>query len=190
MLGCSEQWLMKQRKDLMVLPKALLHVNWNELVAMRLGIRVMVWPLVAKKRMSFCMEVAVRKGKGNNLLLCPGGGVGPSWKEPELQLVLLALVDTAPAQLHRRKLLDWPFDPKLVLGPFALSWVLLQHYPDIFNRASLFNAGFFEARRMEQKFDCFVFHDVDITPEDGRMMYTCDFAPLHIGAYLSKFNYK
>ena len=52
------------------------------------------------------------------------------------------------------------------------------------------NVGFLEAMKTGENFDCFIFHDVDITPVDGRSMYTCEFAPLHIGAYLSKFNYK
>ncbi len=38
--------------------------------------------------------------------------------------------------------------------------------------------------------DCVVLHDVDITPEDGRALYTCEFAPLHLAPYLSKFGYK
>ena len=36
-----------------------------------------------------------------------------------------------------------------------------------FNRAALMNIGFVEAIKMYD-FDCFVFHDVDLVPEDDR----------------------
>ena len=42
-----------------------------------------------------------------------------------------------------------------------------------FNRAALMNAGVSEARRLGGDFSCFVFHDVDILPEDDRAVYTC-----------------
>ncbi len=45
-----------------------------------------------------------------------------------------------------------------------------------FNRASLFNAGFLEASAGGD-FDCFVFHDVDLLPEDDRVYYGCPSAP-------------
>ena len=36
-----------------------------------------------------------------------------------------------------------------------------------FNRASLMNVGFLEAKKMNDFF-CFIFHDVDLLPEDDR----------------------
>ena len=38
-----------------------------------------------------------------------------------------------------------------------------------FNRASLMNVGYKEASKVKGKpFDCFIFHDVDLVPEDDR----------------------
>ena len=60
----------------------------------------------------------------------------------------------------------------------------------MFNRAALLNVGFLESLNSEVKFDCIIFHDVDILPEDNRSMHTCEFAPLHLAAHLNKFQYK
>ena len=39
-----------------------------------------------------------------------------------------------------------------------------------FNRAALLNVGFKEAAKIDN-YDCFVFHDVDLVPEDDRNVY-------------------
>ena len=51
------------------------------------------------------------------------------------------------------------------------------------------NVGFRESA-VRAKFDCYIFHDVDLLPEDTRNMYTCTFAPVHLGAYMNKFKYR
>jgi len=60
-----------------------------------------------------------------------------------------------------------------------------------FNRAKLFNVGYFEANKM-MDFDCYIFHDVDLVPEDDRNMYTCpqQDAPRHMSVAVDKFSYK
>ncbi len=52
------------------------------------------------------------------------------------------------------------------------------------------NIGFLEAKKQDEKFNCFIFHDVDILPEDSRNFYTCEFTPLHLGSCLSREQYK
>lgn len=54
-------------------------------------------------------------------------------------------------------------------------------YP--FNRAMLFNVGYTEAMKRE-KFDCFVFHDVDHIPENDRTYYGCPGMPRHYATQL------
>ena len=52
------------------------------------------------------------------------------------------------------------------------------------------NIGFMEAMKLEQ-FDCVIFHDVDLLPQNDRNMYTCpDKSVRHMSAYIDKFNYK
>lgn len=59
----------------------------------------------------------------------------------------------------------------------------------MFNKASLMNVGFVEARALAE-FDCFIFHDVDMLPQDDRNFYVCSPQPRHVGAYVDKWNYK
>ncbi|CAL8084652.1 unnamed protein product [Calicophoron daubneyi] len=58
-----------------------------------------------------------------------------------------------------------------------------------FNRGSLLNIGFRESRRVSE-FDCFIFHDVDLLPEDDRLLYRCRDQPIHMSAAISASNYK
>ena len=64
----------------------------------------------------------------------------------------------------------------------------LQATPHVFNKASVMNAGFLEAKQLF-KFDCVVFHDVDMIPEDDRNFYSCMNSPRHVAPYLNKWNY-
>lgn len=71
----------------------------------------------------------------------------------------------------------------------------------VFNRGLLMNAGFLEAlkdgrglngaKKNELYWDCFIFHDVDMIPEDTRVFYTCDPKyPVHYAVAVSKFGYE
>ncbi|KAL9958834.1 hypothetical protein ACROYT_G035902 [Oculina patagonica] len=59
----------------------------------------------------------------------------------------------------------------------------------IFNRAILFNIGFKEAMKLDQ-YECFIFHDVDLIPEDDRNEYSCPTSPRHLSVAVDKFNYR
>ena len=65
----------------------------------------------------------------------------------------------------------------------------VQAEPDVFNKACMMNIGFLEATQLEE-FDCFIFHDVDMIPEDDRNMYTCSHTPRHVGSHCDKWDYK
>ncbi|NXY47070.1 B4GT4 galactosyltransferase, partial [Ceuthmochares aereus] len=48
-----------------------------------------------------------------------------------------------------------------------------------FNRAKLLNVGYLEALK-EANWDCFIFHDVDLVPENDFNLYMCDNQPKHL----------
>lgn len=48
-----------------------------------------------------------------------------------------------------------------------------------FNRAKLLNVGYLEALK-DYKWDCFIFHDVDLVPENDLNLYVCDSQPKHL----------
>lgn len=51
------------------------------------------------------------------------------------------------------------------------------------------NIGFVEAMKI-RPFDCFIFHDVDLLPEDDRNLYTCPEQPRHMSVAVDVFRYK
>ena len=60
-----------------------------------------------------------------------------------------------------------------------------------FNRGLLMNIGFIESLKLtNNKWDCFIFHDVDLIPEDERNIYSCPELPRHMSSAVSTFNYK
>lgn len=67
-------------------------------------------------------------------------------------------------------------------------YVVEQYGNDTFNKGVLMNAGVREAFR-DADFHCFVFHDVDLIPEDDRNMYSCPPSPRHMSVAIDKFNY-
>ena len=71
----------------------------------------------------------------------------------------------------------------------ARTYVSFQAQNITFNRGALFNIGFKEANKLKI-FDCFIFHDVDLLPEDERNVYTCARMPRHLSAAIDKFEYR
>jgi len=58
-------------------------------------------------------------------------------------------------------------------------FVVNQHEPKQFNRGALFNVGFIEALKL-YSFNCFIFHDVDLLPDDSRNTCRCVKQPGHM----------
>lgn len=59
-----------------------------------------------------------------------------------------------------------------------------------FNRAQLLNIGFVESLKDYKYWDCFIFHDVDLVPENDHMLYHCPILPRHMSVAVDKFRYQ
>ena len=53
----------------------------------------------------------------------------------------------------------------------------------------LLNVGAAEALK-QYDFQCFIFHDVDLLPEDDRNLYTCPTQPRHMSVAINSFLYR
>ncbi|KAL9958795.1 hypothetical protein ACROYT_G035856 [Oculina patagonica] len=58
-----------------------------------------------------------------------------------------------------------------------------------FNRGMLLNIGYKEALKFDQ-YKCFIFHDVDLMPENDRNKYSCPSSPRHLSVAVDKFHYR
>ena len=68
-------------------------------------------------------------------------------------------------------------------------FVIEQGDRESFNKGKLINIGFREALKIWE-YDCFVFHDVDLVPEDDRIFYGCEQSPMHLAVAVDKFRYR
>ncbi|XP_022645729.1 mucin-19-like isoform X2 [Varroa destructor] len=68
-------------------------------------------------------------------------------------------------------------------------FVIEQYGNDTFNKGVLLNAGAREALQDAKDYECLVFHDVDLIPEDDRNLYSCPTLPRHMSVAVDKFNY-
>ena len=58
---------------------------------------------------------------------------------------------------------------------------LFQAGDNYFNRGMMFNIGYTVAMNLTKNYwQCFIFHDVDLLPEDDRNLYTCPNNPRHM----------
>ena len=58
-----------------------------------------------------------------------------------------------------------------------------------FNRAQLMNVGALESSKL-YPFQCYIFHDVDLLPEDNRNIYSCPQQPRHMSVAVDIMSYK
>jgi hypothetical protein len=52
------------------------------------------------------------------------------------------------------------------------------------------NIGYVESIKLYNNYTCFIFHDVDLLPEDDRNLYTCSNRPRHLSVSIDKFKYR
>lgn len=67
-------------------------------------------------------------------------------------------------------------------------FVIEQAGTTTFNRGKLMNIGYLEALNYD-KFDCFVFHDVDLIPENDQNIYMCDEHARHLSSAIDEMRY-
>ena len=75
------------------------------------------------------------------------------------------------------------------MNKFRFCHFFLQHINLTFNRALLFNIGFRQAMKI-YSWQCFIFHDVDLIPEDDRNIYSCPPEPRHMSVAVNTMNYQ
>lgn len=68
-------------------------------------------------------------------------------------------------------------------------YVIQQAGDTTFNRAKLLNVGYLEALK-DHSWECFIFHDVDLVPENDHNLYTCDKQPKHLVVGRNATGYK
>ncbi|XP_076867616.1 beta-1,4-galactosyltransferase 4 [Brachyhypopomus gauderio] len=68
-------------------------------------------------------------------------------------------------------------------------YIIHQAGEETFNRAKLLNIGYLEALK-DYSWDCFIFHDVDLVPENDHNLYTCDQQPKHLVVGRNSTGYK
>lgn len=67
-------------------------------------------------------------------------------------------------------------------------FVIEQSATKEFNRAKLFNVGFVEAAKISD-FHCFIFHDIDLIPQNPNNIYACTKMPRHMSSSVNTFRY-
>lgn len=67
-------------------------------------------------------------------------------------------------------------------------YVIEQTFDTEFNRGKLFNVGYREVA-MRSLAGCFIFHDVDLMPENINNIYGCTSCPRHMSTSINVFNY-
>lgn len=67
-------------------------------------------------------------------------------------------------------------------------YIIEQSAGDDFNRAKLLNVGYEVSKRLHDH-NCFVFHDVDLIPENDRSIYACQEHPYHLSRCLDIYGY-
>ncbi|CAI9737032.1 beta-1,4-N-acetylgalactosaminyltransferase bre-4-like [Octopus vulgaris] len=58
-----------------------------------------------------------------------------------------------------------------------------------FNRGMLMNVGFAESLKL-YNYSCFIFHDIDLIPDNDKNIYDCEETPRHMSVAVDKMKYK
>lgn len=120
-----------------------------------------------------------------------GGFYSPSHCKPQYKIAIIV-----PYRKRKHQLAAFVKHMHPFLQRQAIDYAiyLLEPFGNItFNRGLLLNIGFLESLRLSAgRWDCFIFHDVDLLPEDARNFYTCPplNRPRHMSIEVSSLDYK
>ena len=95
-------------------------------------------------------------------------------------------------RLNNLKLFLYYMHPFLIRQNISYSIYLIEPKSQElkFNRALLLNVGFLESLKDNPNLDCFIFHDVDLLPENDLNIYGCnDNLPLQMAVAVSLYKY-
>lgn len=123
----------------------------------------------------------------SNTVLSMGG----SWSPPDCiaRSRVAIIVPHRARELHLRALL-WHLHPIFQRQQLQYKVYVVHQAGNLaFNKAKLMNIGFLEAIK-DADYDCVVFHDVDLLPEDDRLLYHCGDTPKHLSVAIDKYGYR
>ncbi|EYC22930.1 hypothetical protein Y032_0016g3023 [Ancylostoma ceylanicum] len=120
--------------------------------------------------------------------LRPGGHYNPSGCTSKYRVAIVVPYRDRESHLH---VLLNNFHPFLTNQQLDYSIIVVEQAANqTFNRGKLLNVGFIESMRLYD-WHCFVFHDVDLLPEDTRNLHSCpETNPRHMAVAVDKFKYK
>ena len=116
-----------------------------------------------------------------------GGWVAPSKENPGRAVALI--IPFRKREGHLPILLRHLFPLFKKNNMLVRVFVIEQVDKELFNRGKLLNVGFREALKY-LPFNCFVFHDVDLIPENENIPYNCQLSPAHLSVAIDKFEYR
>ncbi|XP_055514469.1 beta-1,4-galactosyltransferase 2-like isoform X2 [Leucoraja erinacea] len=143
--------------------------------------------LVGPLRITFDQEQSLEEIGELNPYVTLGGRYKPKDCEP-LQRIAIII----PFRNRDHHLRHWLYYLLPILrrqqGEYGI-FIIEQAGDNTFNRAKLLNVGFAEALK-ENGYDCFIFSDVDIIPENDKNLYRCGSNPRHLACAMDKFKYR
>nr|CDJ93229.1 Metazoa galactosyltransferase domain containing protein [Haemonchus contortus] len=133
-------------------------------------------------------EIPLQKLEEKFKYLKPGGHYIPDGCKPMNRVAIIIPFRDRESHLHILLNNMHPFLANQMLDYSII--VVEQIANQTFNRAKLLNVGYVEANKMYD-WQCYIFHDVDLLPEDDRNLHVCpDKNPRHMAVAINKFNYK
>ncbi|XP_077966945.1 beta-1,4-galactosyltransferase 2-like [Styela clava] len=122
----------------------------------------------------------------DNPELSIGGRYAPKHCRPRFKL---AIIIPLRGRMHQLRVLLAHMHPIWQRQQLDYTvYIMWQSGEHLFNKAKLLNAGFLEANK-DRKYDCYVFHDVDMLLENDECLYWCPSVdnPRSLSIYVDKF---